>query len=237
MATTFTDIITLAMASKVINDDRWEQDFSENPALFLRQKSQMMELAVTKFDRPPEMREYLTYSEPSFDSMEKVQENYTEENVMIASGRTGYELCSIGIIYKDRFGDTVYTPRTGSYDPTSGDVTVYASEDSPIRAEDIIELDFYTDAVFNKPLNGEIKEILCMCLGSLWETAFSGAWIDRTPKTYDKTFKPSSTEGAWTEAQERKRRQIQIELNDRLMKYEQNAHYRQVIIKHVRFSP
>ena len=107
MATTFTDIITLAMASKVINDDRWEQDFSENPALFLRQKSQMMELAVTKFDRPPEMREYLTYSEPSFDSMEKVQGNYTEENVMIASGRTGYELCCIGIISKDRFGDTV----------------------------------------------------------------------------------------------------------------------------------
>ena len=68
MATTFSDIISLAMASKIINDIRWEQDFRENAALFLRQKSKALELAIPKFNRPPEIREYLEYTSPSFDS-------------------------------------------------------------------------------------------------------------------------------------------------------------------------
>ena len=68
MATTFSDIITLALTSKIINDLRWEQDYAENAALFLRQKSQALQTAIPKFNRPPEIREYLAYTAPSFDS-------------------------------------------------------------------------------------------------------------------------------------------------------------------------
>ena len=53
--------------------------------------------------------------------------------------------------------------------------------------------------------------------------------MDRTPFIQDKTFKRASTESAWTEAQEHKRKAAENSLNDRLMKYEQDCNYRGVV--------
>lgn len=234
MATTFSDIITLALASKVINDLRWEQDFREDAALFLRQKSQAMQLAVTKFNRPPEMREYLEYTEPSFDDYEYVTEADVS-NIAVETGKTGYELCSVGILSVNKYEEAEYIPVYGSlYNADTGTVTIGGEYPAGTR----FQFDFYTDGAFVNELNPEIKEILCMCLAMVWETGFSGEWLNRTPILQDKTFKRASTESAWTEAQEHKRKALETALNDRLNKYEQNAQYRAVVMyKNHKFNP
>lgn len=235
MATTFSDIIALALASKVINDLRWEQDFREDAALFLRQKSNAMQMAVTKFNRPPEMREYLAYTAPSFDDYEYVADAEITGGVTVNTGKTGYELCNVGILSIDKYNDAEYIPVFGSiYDGETGGVTIGGNYPAGTK----FQFDFYTDGVFENELNQEIKEILCLCLAMVWETGFSGEWLNRTPILQDKTFKRASTESAWTEAQEHKRRALETALNDRLMKYEQNAQYRQVVMfKNRQFNP
>ena len=235
MATTFSDIITLSLASKIINDLRWEQDFRENAALFLRQKSVAMELAIPKFNRPPEIREFLSYTAPSFDSYYEYLETAVTGGGSFDTGAIGYELCNVGILSVNKYNEPEYTPITDfSYDAETGIVTI--NGDYAARTE--IQFDFYTDGVFDNELNAEIKEILCYCLAMVWETGFSGEWLNRTPILQDKTFRRASTESAWTEAQEHKRRALETALNDRLMKYEQNAHYRQVVTyKNQQFNP
>lgn len=235
MATTFSDIITLALASKIINDLRWEQDFRENAALFLRQKSVAMQMAIPKFNRPPEIREYLSYSEPSYDSYYDVLSDAVTGSITIQTGAVGFELCNVGILSINKYDEVEYTPITSfTYDSETGDVEITGN----YAANTEFQFDFYTDGVFDNELNAEIKEILCLCLAMVWETGFSGEWLNRTPILQDKTFRRASTESAWTEAQEHKRRALETALNDRLMKYEQNAHYRQVVTyKNQQFNP
>ena len=235
MATTFSDIISLALASKVINDLRWEQDFRENAALFLRQKSESMLMAIPKFNRPPEMREYLSFAAPAYDDFEYVTGSAVTGSITINTGKTGFELCNVGVLSVNQYQEADYTPVTGfTYDDTTGDVEITGK----YPANTNFQFDFYTDGVFDNELNYEIQEILALCLGAVWERGFSGAWLDRTPFLQDKTFKRASTESAWTEAQERKRKAIETSLNDRLMKYEQNAQYRQVVTyRNQKFNP
>ena len=235
MATTFSDIITLALASKVINDLRWEQDYREDAALFLRQKSQPMKFAVTKFNRPPEMREYLEYTEPDFDDFEYITDSEITSGITISTGKTGFEICNVGVLSVNQYNEAEYIPVFGSvYDDETGDVTI--SGEYPAGTN--FQFDFYTDGVFVNELNGEIQEILCMCLAMVWETGFSGEWLNRTPILQDKTFKRASTESAWTEVQEHKRKALETALNDRLAKYEQNAQYRTVVMyKNHKFNP
>lgn len=227
MATTFSDIITLALTSKIINDLRWEQDYAENAALFLRQKSKTLQAAIPKFNRPPQIREYLSYASPAFDDYEFTLVDAVQGSVTLETGKTGYELCNVGILSTDQYGDAKYTPVTlFTYDDETGDVTVVGS----YAARTKFVVDFYTDGVFTNELNYEIQEILCYCLKVVWETGFSGSWLDRTPFIQDKTFKRASTESAWTEAQEHKRKAAENSLNDRLMKYEQDCNYRGVVV-------
>ena len=235
MATTFSDIITLALTSKIINDLRWEQDFAENAALFLRQKSKAVELAIPKFNRPPEIRQYLSYKAPSFDSYYEYVEQAIEGTVTIETEMTGYEVCNVGILYIDQYNDPAYKPvKTFTYNNETGDVIILGNY--PAKTE--FQIDFYTDGVFDNELNMEVQEILCYCLNMVWETGFSGEWLNRTPILQDKTFKRASTESAWTEAQEHKRKAAENALNDRLMKYEQNAQYRSVVMyKNPTFIP
>lgn len=235
MVTTFSDIITLALASKVINDLRWEQDFREDAALFLRQKSQAMKFAVTKFNRPPEMREYLEYTEPSFDDFEYTTESAITESVEVDTGKTGFELCNVGILSVNKYEEAEYIPVFGTlYDAETGKVIIGGE----YPAGTVFQFDFYTDGVFVNELNSEIRDILALCLAMVWETGFSGEWLNRTPILQDKTFKRASTESAWTEAQEHKRKALETALNDRLMKYEQNAQYRTVVMyKNHKFNP
>ena len=227
MATTFSDIISLAMASKIIDDIRWEQDFRENAALFLRQKSKALELAIPKFNRPPEIREYLEYTSPSFESYYECTESPISGTATFQTEMNGYELCNVGILSVNKYDEVEYTPvKDFTYDSETGNVIVLG--DYPSKTE--FQFDFYTDGVFKNDLNMEIQEILCYCLNMVWETGFSGSWLDRTPILQDKTFRRASTESAWTEAQEHKRKAIETALNDRLMKYEQNAQYRSVVM-------
>ena len=227
MATTFSDIISLAMASKIINDIRWEQDFRENAALFLRQKSKALELAIPKFNRPPEIREYLEYTSPSFESYYECTESPISSTATFQTEMAGYELCNVGILSVNKYDEVEYTPvKDFTYDSETGNVIVLGNY--PSKTE--FQFDFYTDGVFKNELNMEIQEILCYCLNMVWETGFSGSWLDRTPILQDKTFRRASTESAWTEAQEHKRKAIETALNDRLMKYEQNAQYRSVVM-------
>ena len=227
MATTFSDVISLAMASKIINDIRWEQDFRENAALFLRQKSKALELAIPKFNRPPEIREYLEYTTPSFDSYYENVSTAVVSTVTFATGKMGYELCNVGILSINKYDEPEYTPIMDfTYDAETGNVIVLGNY--PANTE--FQFDFYTDGVFKNELNMEIQEILCYCLNMVWETGFSGEWLNRTPILQDKTFRRASTESAWTEAQEHKRKALETALSDRLMKYEQNAQYRSVVM-------
>ena len=143
------------------------------------------------------------------------------------TGAIGYELCNVGILSVNKYNEPEYTPITDfSYDAETGIVTI----NGDYAAKTEFQFDFYTDGVFDNDLNFEIQEILCYCLAMVWETGFSGEWLNRTPILQDKTFRRASTESAWTEAQEHKRKALETALNDRLMKYEQNAQYRSVVM-------
>ena len=238
MGTSFSDILTLAMSSKIVNDINWQQEMTENAALFFRQKSQVLLAAIPKFNRPPQMKTYLSFKNAEFDAYTYIPETDSEAPVTVQTGKTGYQFCNCGILFEDKFGCTTYSPVPAiEYDAESGAVTIPASAEKPIAAGTGFELDFYTDGAFDNDLDYEIQEILCLCLSCVWEFGFSGSWLDRTPTVQDKTFKRASTESAWTSAQEQKRRAVQTTLNDRLAKYEQNIQYRAVAPKGKPFNP
>ena len=65
MSTLFSDVLT-QYAMQFIDDVRWQEQLALNPAQFFRAKSQTLISAIPRFNRPPNMQEYLKYVAPSY---------------------------------------------------------------------------------------------------------------------------------------------------------------------------
>lgn len=225
MGTSWASVIT-DNALLIINDLRLNRELAENPALFFRKMAFYMKDAIPRFHRPPEIRDWLIYTEPSYDSLtvsvdEKKTADFTLETTV-----PGYEIMSAGIMTEDVYGNPVYTPAEAGYNAETGDITIHASADEPVEAGTVFSFDFYTDGVFANDLTDAQKRILALCLQDAWEAAFSNEWLNRVPRAKDRSFDAGNVANQ-TRSNTERRAAIKRQLDDALAAYEQNCAYMQ----------
>ena len=220
MADTFSDILCNYVVGVDLDDIRWKGELESNPALFFRQKSLYVISGMARFNRPPQMAAYLTYTAPQYDDFYYTQGQEVSGDVVIETGKTGFELCSVGLTGVDKFGNPYYTPVKSEYDGETGNVTV----DIALDAGQIIQCDFYTDGTFNNPLSDRQKRILGLCVAYDWYSNFTNSWLNQQPKISDKSFSVKS-ENEWIRTTTERRRLIRQELDGELLSYEQSVAY------------
>ena len=221
MGTTFAEILT-QWAMQDIDDVNWARELSENPAGFFRAKSDTLIMSIPQFSRPPEMQAWLKFTSPMYDSYTATVDADKETGWTLDTGKTGYQLCSGFLIEKGAHGSEIFTPLQCEYDSETGSVTVNMA--APAGSE--VDLDFYTDGAFERELDGDQKRILGLCVGYQWYARFANNWLNLQPKIHDKTFDIAS-ESAHMTAVSARMKELRLDLDDALLRYEQNCYYRQ----------
>ena len=220
---TFADILT-QYAMQEIDDINWSQEIALSPARFLRAKSDTVINAIPLFSRPPEMHRYLTYSAPEYDDyLYEVGEAH-ESGLVIATGKAGFETCSVVKTCTGEAEEPACFPIKCRYDVETGDVTIL----DELNAEDRLDIDFYTDAVFDEDLSEEMCSILGTCIALKWFSRFANTWLNMTPKVTDKTFSIGS-ESAQMTSNTNRMRELRAVLNDKLLRFEQSVAYENIV--------
>lgn len=222
MATPFSEII-INHAMQDIDDVRWEQELKEDPALFFRRKSVILVNSIPRFNKPPEIMEWLTFVEAGYDDYIYTADSAQTAPVVISTGKIGYETCSVG--KQEEINNTpVYTPIECEYDAETGEVTIQTN----LNAGAVIDIDFYTDGYFDNDLTPIQKRILGLCVAENWYSKFSNNWLNSQPKVKDASFEVGS-EAGWIRAVNEKLRMINVALDGELRRYETTMTYRNVM--------
>lgn len=223
MGTPWSEVIC-NYAMPIIDDVRLTDQMEENPALFLRRMALYMDLAIPILSRPPELEARLKYElvRPLYDDASWTStEESTEQETVVDTGFTGYELFSVSERLVDESGIVTVKPVTGvSYDPETGEVTFPAQGSAGIE----YILDFYTDGSFYYDLTEAQKRLLGMAVGVTWDERFSRNWLNIQSKIKDSSFDTVNESTYMREVQSR----LQINramLNDELRRYEQDVAY------------
>ena len=228
MGTSWASVIT-DDALLLINDLRLNGELAENPALFFRKMAFYMKSAIPRFNRPPEITGWLTYTEPGYNAMVYTVEDEQTEDFTIPSGLTGYELMSAGVMTEDVYGNPVYTPFSGAtYDLETGEITVTASFEEPVAAGTVLSFDFYTDGTFDHDLTDGQRRILALCLQYVWEQAFADDWLNRAPRAKDRSFDAGNV-SSQTRANTERLNAIKRTLDDEMTGYAQSCEYMQAV--------
>lgn len=222
MNTTFSEILT-NYAMQGNNDLNWLEELEISPAGFLRAKSQTVINAIPRFSRPPEMAAWLRFTPPLYDDATYTAEADQPSGMVIDTGKSGYEICSAVIV--DANGGATAVKST--YDAETGSVTI----GQEIAAGTVIDIDFYTDGVFENELTEEQKRILGLCVVTDWFYRFTNDWLNMQPKVKDKTFDVGS-ESAQMTANTAKYKEMRNMLNDAMLRYEENVAHRNVVNKY-----
>lgn len=238
MGTTFAEIIT-QWAMQTIDDVTWTQSLAENPAAFFRAKSDTLIASLGHFSRPPEIKGWLTFTPPSYANY---THTITEQDVAgipmtITTEYTGMELCHGTLITVNNAGQSTFTPIQLSYDAETGTVVLEAVEgytEFPVGST--VDIDFYTDGVFDHDLDVEQKHILGLCVALQWYTRFANTWLNIQPKIKDRSFDTVS-ESAHITAAATKAKEMRLALNDALLRYEENVYYRQRMPMALKLNP
>lgn len=226
MGTSWASVIT-DDALLLINDLRLNGEMAENPALFFRKMCFYMKNAIPRFNRPPEMSGWLTYTEPTYNALTSTvqEEQYTD--YVIDSGLAGYDLMSAGVVTQDVYGNPIYTPVANVvYDNTTGDITIPASYSEPIPAGTVYSFDFYTDGAFDNDLTDAQRRILALCIQYVWETAFANDWLNRAPRAKDRSFDAGNV-SSQTRANTERINAVKRTLDDEMTGYAQSCEYMQ----------
>lgn len=221
MKVTFSEILT-QYAMQEIDDINWVRELAVSPARFLRAKSDMLIMAIPYFSRPIQMQEWLKYKPPSYDDYLYTATRDETAPIVIATGKTNYELCSAVITTEDAVGNVTVTTVAAEYDAETGNVTVNQN----LTAGQKVDMDFYTDGVFEYALDPEQCRILGTCVAYVWNTRFANKWLNMQPKIADNSFKVGS-ESAHITAETARLKELRLALNDTLLHYEQNLNRRQ----------
>lgn len=226
--TTFEDVIC-NHAMVEIADERLQEDLQTSPARFFRKMSLFVVNAVPRFNRPPEAREWLKFTAPSYDDFEyTVPADYTDGDLTIETGATGYGMASAIITQEDGYGAYIQTPvPIQEYDPETGNVTI---ADGSVTGGDAISIDFYTDGVFDRELGWDMKDILGLLIQYVWEFRFANDFLLQQPKIKDKSFDVGNEANHMRSTTERMR-MLQERISQRLKSFEQNIAYRNVVIE------
>ena len=220
MSTLFSDVLT-QYAMQFIDDVRWQEQLALNPAQFFRAKSQTLISAIPRFNRPPNIQSFLSYTKPSWDDY---THTITEEDTFpltVQTGKAKYDLCSVGYVTEDSVGGVTYTPVTDfTYTSFSGDVTI--TTELPVGTE--VEFDFYTDGVFDNTLDPTQMRILGLCVAYDWYYRFENAFLNVLNPITDKTFNPRSATAEDKRANTGRYAEIGRQLSSELIAYEQRLY-------------
>ena len=228
MGTSWASVIT-DDALLLINDLRLNGELAENPALFFRKMAFYMKSAIPRFNRPPEITGWLTYTEPEYNALVYTVGDEQTEAFTIPSGLTGYDLMSAGTMSEDVYGNPVYTPFSrADYDPETGEITVTASFEEPVAAGTVLSFDFYTDGAFDNDLTDGQRRILALCLQYVWEQAFADEWLNRAPRAKDRSFDAGNV-SSQTRANTERLNAIKRTLDDEMTGYAQSCEYMQAV--------
>lgn len=228
MGTSWASVIT-DDALLIINDLRLNEELAENPALFYRKMSLYMKHAVPRFNRPPEMKKWLTYTEPDFADASYTADAEKTENVIVQTGLTGYDLMCAGTVSADVYGNPVYAPFPGaSYDAETGAITLPASEEAPIAAGTDFTFDLYKDGTFDNDLTDAQRRILALCIQYGWETAFANDWLNRAPRAKDRSFDAGNV-SSQVRANTERINAVRRTLDDEMTGYAQSCAYMQAV--------
>lgn len=220
MSTLFSDVLT-QYAMQFIDDVRWQEQLALNPAQFFRAKSQTLISAIPRFNRPPNMQEYLKYVAPSYaDAVHTVTDQDTFP-LTITTTATGFDLCNVGYVTTDAVGGVTYTPIVGFvYSADTGAVVV--NETLPVGTE--IDIDFYTDGYFENDLDDTQKRLLGLCVAYDWYYRFENAFLNVLNPITDKTFNPRSATAEDKRANTGRYAEIMRQLSSEMIAYEQRLY-------------
>jgi hypothetical protein len=223
---TFSEFLTSGYVTAEIDDINWQTELAQNPAQFFRAKSQFVIAAIPRFSRPPEAKDWLAYTAPTYDDYLYVAEEDESAPVTISTSLDDFEMCNVGLLSTDAAGNVTYTPVTDyTYDADTGEVTLNTTS---LTAGQQVDIDFYSDGTFANPLNGEIWRILGLCTAYAWFSHFTNNWLNLTPKVKDRTFDVGS-ESAHMTASTTKLSEMNKKMNDSMLRLEENLMYRQVM--------
>lgn len=225
MGTSFEMIETKAMMY-IKNDISLDQDLATRlPVFYNRMKAYLM-AGKAYFNKPPKMPSVLSaYTAPEFEEYFYTTEEAQSAPATLQTGKTGFEICSAGIIADDIYGVPQYTPiEVANYDSGTGDVVI----NSDVEDGEEIVLDFYKSGSFKADLDDEQIEILAYCVYVAWENRFENNVLERAAKIRDSGFTPIS-EASHMDANTNRNKQVYDILQDWLRRYEQNCKYIEVV--------
>lgn len=205
-------------------DLRLQSDLQQNPAATFRRLSLYMLNGVPRLNRPVELVSWLKFEKPDYDDYYYTVQN-DATSVTVGTGKTGYELCNVGVAGTDVYGNPAYTPVSSyEYDRDTGDVTV----NTDLKAGEVVQFDFYTDGEFERELSPTIKRLLGLAVQIVWENRFTNDWLQQTAKIKDKSFAPNNEANA-SRANTERLKELQRTLDAELKAYEQNCAFDRVV--------
>lgn len=181
--TGWSDVITAAM--QVIDDERWRHEARINPAQFYRAKSQTVIFALPLLSKPPELLSFLQskMENPSYADYEYVSTEHKPEGetITVATGITGYELCSV--CQRSADGTYLIPQKNVQYQQENGTVTftVYGQE------TDDYTIDFYKDGQFPTMTATQIR-LMALAISVTWDERFQRDYLSNTMKINDQSF-------------------------------------------------
>lgn len=202
------------------NDLSLDWDIRNRTAVFYNRMYQYFRWGVGYFNRPPEMMEKLRYTAPVFEDLNYTPETGMSAPVTIATGKTGYDICSCGLIDTDAYGNPTYKSVNCTYNSTTGDVVI----NTYLGALDTVSINFYKSGSIEADLTETEKSILAFAIYAAWEHRFDNNAIERTAKIRDSSFTTIS-EASQTNANTARQREVMEELYGMMRQYEQNRAY------------
>jgi hypothetical protein len=227
--TTFIDVIC-NHAMLEIADIRLQTEMGISPAQFFRKMSLYVINAVPRFNRPPEAREWLKFTAPNYDDMEYIVPDgiNQDQNVTIQTDKPGYEIVSVVEKAEDGYGAYEYIPiKNAEYATETGVITI---PEGTVSSGDTLEIDFYTDGVFDRELGYDMKDILGLLIQYAWEFRFANDFLLQQPKIKDKSFDVGN-EANHMRASTERMRMLQERINQRPKSFEQGIAYRNIVLE------
>ena len=221
-ATTFSEIIA-EYAMVMIDDERLREQLSVNPAQFFRKMSLYLKLATARFVHPPEARSYLRYTAPIASTVTYTVTGDEGGSASVSTGVTGFTVASAVYTVDDGYGalEDIPVPVSGM-DVETGVVTLVI--DSAIPAGTVVQIDLYTDGVFEMSLGERVKHILGLFTQVEWEGRFINAFLVQTPKIKDKSFDVGN-ESNLSRANTERYRMLLDQANGEMLRFEQDVWY------------
>ena len=220
-----------------VDDIRLQELAETNPPLYARRMYNYFLPAISLFNQPATMQEYFfgTSENPNFiDPVTDSASYYMEESensdfiVPLGASYAGFDLCACQVKTYDALDNAILTPISITYDSSSGNVTIHATNNNNVPSGAVLEFDFYTDGEFLKDLTPEIMNLLGMCFKVIWQNRFNTNWLSMVPKVEDKNFFEQNRANKMNADSNKLQNDVRW-LNEELQKFENNLYIRQIV--------